>query len=81
MLKLTNSTLALPLSLTLKGYEISRPVSGSFKSKNAWCGRLALRPSCVVKASLSVSDPPSDTTLDNGAFSWILLLLLLYTAQ
>lgn len=32
---LTTSTLDLPLSFTVKGYEISRPVFGSFRSKKA----------------------------------------------
>lgn len=66
---LTNSILDLPSFLTLKGYETSRPVVESFNSRNAWCGRFALRSSCAVRMTLRESDSPREMGVGRGTFS------------
>lgn len=56
----TISTVPLPDSLTVRGKGASKP-DASFRTRNAWCGRLALEPSLVVTATLTVSPWPSVT--------------------
>lgn len=63
----TKSTFALPLSLTLSTNDSSKPVAGSVNVRNAWCGRLAVFPSMVVRMSFSESVAPNDTDLARGA--------------
>ena len=65
-LEYTNSTLALPLSLTLKGKEVSSPDAVSSRLRNAWCGRFAALPSCVVRMTFNVSCAPKVTALDTA---------------
>lgn len=50
-----------PLSFTLTTKESSKPVFGSVRVRNAWCGRFAVPPSTVLRTSFNVSAGPSDT--------------------
>lgn len=60
------SSFALPESLTLKGYEISRVVVGSVRVRKVWWARFALEPSCVVRTILRVSVEVRGTILGRG---------------
>lgn len=40
---------------------------GSWRSRKAWCGRLADFPSCVVRMTLRVSPAPSFTGLEDDS--------------
>lgn len=50
--KLTMDTEAFPFSLTFMGNGASKPVSSSFSTTKAWCGRFALPLSFAVKLML-----------------------------
>lgn len=65
-MSLTRSTLALPLSFTLRTKDSSNPVVGSVNVRKAWCGRFAVTPSTVVRSNFSESVAPNDTDLPNG---------------
>lgn len=62
----TISTLPLPLSFRLKRNESSSPVLESWRVRKAWCARLGVLPSVVVRTILRVSDGPNDTSLESG---------------
>ena len=62
----TRSTFPLPLSFTLSTNDSSKPVVGSVRVRKAWCGRLAVFPSTVVRSSFNESDAPNDTDLLSG---------------
>jgi hypothetical protein len=73
----TKSTLPFPLSFTLSTKDSSKPVVGSDRVRNAWCGRVAFFPSVVVSCSFSVSLAANDTDLDNGVDGFNLEEILL----
>jgi hypothetical protein len=52
----------------------SRPVVGSVRVRNAWCGRFAVLPSVVVRSSFKVSVAPNETALGNEAMGLSLQL-------
>lgn len=59
-------TTALPFSLRVNGNGASRPVSGSCRRINAWCGRLVFPPSLAVRAILRESALPRCRLLERG---------------
>lgn len=61
------STLPLPVSFTESAKLVSRPPA-LLIDRNAWCGRFAVLPSCVVKMILSVSVGPRSIAVDRGLF-------------
>lgn len=65
----TSSTFALPVSFIESGNVDSNPVSGSCRSRNAWCGRFGLPASVAVRIILRLSAASMVTSFERGARS------------
>ncbi len=68
--QLTIETVAFPFSFTVRGNGASSPLSSSFRSTKAWCGRFALPLSFAVRLILIVSALVSVTGAERGAFAF-----------
>jgi hypothetical protein len=72
---LTKLTFPFPVPFMLRTKDSSRPVEGSVRVRNAWCGRFAVLPSVVVSCSFNVSVAPNEIALGNEAMGLSLQLI------